>query len=252
MIRRVTLSTWNRNCQTVARGRIASDVVTGVGVSQNARGRIVRQHALDTLAHLGRSVRYDHLARVQRIANPDAAAVMERHPARTARGVHQGIQYRPVCDRVASVQHGFCFTERRRDTTGVEVIAPYRDRCADLARRDQIIQCDTKARAISLAKPADPRGQSLEVNPLACELDPASEVLIVRKQIEHQTIRSRYVRRIARQRGPAKGSLPLAEQWPNVCRHETGEIERSFEAGVEGYGADVVSVVERHRAHLLQ
>ena len=42
--------------------------------------RVVGQHALEALAHLRRSVGDDDLAGVERVADPDPAAMMERHP----------------------------------------------------------------------------------------------------------------------------------------------------------------------------
>src|SRR6185437_8717439 len=65
MIRRVTLSTWNGNRQAVTRGRVAGNIVAGIGVAQNPRRGIIRKHALDALAHLWRSVGNDDLTSVQ-------------------------------------------------------------------------------------------------------------------------------------------------------------------------------------------
>src|SRR6185312_2064610 len=97
------------------------------------------------------------------------------------RGVHERVQYRPVGNRVAAIQHRFSFAERRCNAPRVEMIAPDRDRRAYLTRSDEIVECNAEARAITLTQPAYPRRKSLEVNPFARELDPAREMLVLRK-----------------------------------------------------------------------
>src|SRR5207249_253605 len=51
--------------------------------------------------HRRRSVGDDDHARVDRVADADATAVMHRDPARTCRGVHERVEDRPVRDRIA-------------------------------------------------------------------------------------------------------------------------------------------------------
>ena len=50
------------------------------------------------------------------------------------------------------------------------------------------------------------------------------------------------------ERGPPEGPLPLAEQRADVRRHETRDLERVVDARVQRLAAQVVAVVERHRA----
>ena len=54
-------------------------------------------------------------AAVERVADADSAPVMDRDPGRAGRCVHQGIEDRPVGDRVAAVAHAFRLAEGRRD-----------------------------------------------------------------------------------------------------------------------------------------
>src|SRR6185437_13077482 len=124
------------------------------------------------------------------------------------------------------------------------MVASDRNRRADLTRCNEVVQRNAEARTITLAQPADPRRQPLEVNPLARELDPAREMLVVRKQVEHQPVGARNVSWIAGEGGPPKRPLPLAEQRPDICGHESGKVERSFESRIEGHRTDVVAVVE--------
>ena len=119
-------------------------------------------------------------------------------------------------------------------------------------RRDEIVERDAEPRALALPEPADARRQSLKLDPLLRERDPATQMLVVRKQLEHQLVGARDVLRIAGERDPAERSLPLAEERPDVLGDESGNVERVAQAGVERDRANVVAVVERHRAALLQ
>src|SRR5262249_57350986 len=56
----------------------------------------------------------------------------------------------------------------------------------------------------------------------------------------------------ARQGDPAKRSLALAEQWANVFGNETGDDKSIIHSGLQGLGADVVAILEGHRAALLK
>src|SRR5207237_4085622 len=133
-------------------------------------------------AHLRRAVGDDDLASVQRISDSDAAAVVKRNPGRAARGVEKRIEDRPVGDGVGPVLHPLRLAERRRDAPRIEVVATDHDRSGELATRDEIIERDAEPCSIALAEPADARGKSLEVDLLARELDPPSEVRVVREE----------------------------------------------------------------------
>ena len=74
----------------------------------------------------------------------------------------------------------------------------------------------------------------------------------MREQFEHGLIGAPDVGRIARQRDPAEGSLAFREERPDEGRHETREIERVGNAGGLRLRAQVVAVVERDGAALLQ
>ena len=103
--------------------------------------------------------------------------------------------------------------DRVRSTIGAD-ISP---------RRDEIVERDAELRALALAQPADARRQPLKCDPLARQRDPAAQMLVVRKQLEHQVVGARDVLRIAGQRHPAKRSLPLAEERPDVLGNESRE-----------------------------
>jgi hypothetical protein len=53
------------------------------------------------------------------------------------------------------------------------VVAADHERRPDLAARDELVEREAEARALAVAQPADARGQALERDALARQLDPA-------------------------------------------------------------------------------
>ena len=89
---------------------------------------VAGQHALEPFVRVTRAVGDDHHAGMQRVADADAAAVMDRHPGGAGRCVEQRVQDRPVGDRVAAIAHAFRLAVRRRHRSGIEMIAADHDR----------------------------------------------------------------------------------------------------------------------------
>ena len=200
---------------------------------------------------LARAVGDDHHAGVQRVADADAAAVVHRHPGRAGRGVQQGVQQRPVGDRVAAVAHAFGLAVGRRHRAGVEVIAADDDRRRDTTLAHQLVEPQPEARALAVAEPEDARRQSLERDALLRQPDPAAQRRVVGEHLERGLVGGGDVGRIARQRRPAERALALAEERPHVLGHEPRNVEGVGDAGALRLGADVVAVVEHHRAAAL-
>ena len=75
----------------------------------HAGAGVRRQNAAESPLGSVRPIGDDHHARVDRVTDPDPAAVVDRHPRRAAGGVDQGVQDRPVGDRVRAVAHAFRF-----------------------------------------------------------------------------------------------------------------------------------------------
>ena len=82
------------------RGVPCGALVAGIHVAEEAHGGIRGEHALEPLRGLGGSIGYDHLTRVDRVADADATAMMYADPRRAARGVEQRVQDRPVRNRI--------------------------------------------------------------------------------------------------------------------------------------------------------
>ena len=75
---------------------------------------------------------------------------------------------------------------------------------------------------------------------------------ILREELEYQPVGAMQILCVAGERHPAKRPLPLAEERPDVFRHEAGNRERVRHAGVARFGPDVVAVVEGDRTPFLQ
>ena len=109
-------------------GHLERPLVAGVGVAQDARARVGRQDALQLVRREVGAVRHDDHAGMLGVADPDAAAVVDAHPGRPGGGVDQGVEERPVRDRIRPVAHRLRLAVRRGDGAGVEVVAPDDDR----------------------------------------------------------------------------------------------------------------------------
>jgi hypothetical protein len=71
-------------------------VIARIGMTHDPGSRIGRQHALQASFGRIRASRYRHHSGMNRVADPDTAAVMDRHPARAARGIEECVQQRPI------------------------------------------------------------------------------------------------------------------------------------------------------------
>ena len=149
--------------------------IAGVHVARDADAGIVGEHSLDACGHFFCAVGDDDLARVLRVADAHAAAIVNRNPARAAGRIEQSIQQRPIGDGVRAVEHFFRFAIRRGDRAAIEVIAPDHDGRLQFASRDEIVQRQAEFVALAVAEPADARGQSLEAHALLRQLDPARQ-----------------------------------------------------------------------------
>ena len=76
--------------------------------------------------------------------------------------------------------------------------------------------------------------------------------LVVGEELEDRPVGRGDVGRVARERGPAERALALAEQRPDVRRHEAGELEGPVVAALPGLVADRVAVVEHLGAAVLE
>src|ERR1700682_2426452 len=114
--------------------------VAGVDMASYADSRIVGQHPLDALCHFLRAIRDGDLAGVLRVADADAAPVMNGDPGSAARSIYQRVQQRPVRYGIGPVEHGFRFAVRRRNGAAVQMITPNHNWRFQLAARDEAVE----------------------------------------------------------------------------------------------------------------
>ena len=132
------------------------------------------------------------------------------------------------------------------------MIAADHDRRFQFAARDEIVEREAEFVALAIAEPADARGQALKADALLRELDPAAENFIVREHLQHEPIGAMNVGRLARKRDPAERPASFAKQRANVGGNEAGEVVGVLHALLEGERANVVAVIECHRAEFLE
>ena len=128
-------------------------------------GSLVRRRSSFSRGEVG-AVGDGNLAGVDGPADADAAAVVDGDPGGAGGGVEQGVEQRPVGNRVRPVGHGLGLPVRGGDGAGVEVVAADHDRRLDLAFLDELVEQQAGLGAFAVAEPADTGGQALELDAL--------------------------------------------------------------------------------------
>src|SRR5829696_9852244 len=148
---------------------------------------------------------------------------------------------------------------RAGDRAAVQMITADDNGCADLARGDQIIESQACLVPLTVAEPADAGRQALEADLVASTPQPLLQSVVAREQLHHRPVGDLDIARVARQRHPAERAFALAEQWPDVSRHEARELESTLIATQSGFVANRVAIVEdlgtgilelHHRLHV--
>ena len=124
-------------------------------MSSDTDAGIVGQHSLEPAGCLGCAVGDDHLSGMERVADADAAAVVEAHPGGAARHVEHGVQQRPIGDGIAAVFHRFGLAEGAGNRPGIEVVAADDDGRLYGAAGDELVDGEAEPGALALAQPAD-------------------------------------------------------------------------------------------------
>ena len=192
--------------------------VAGVGVPHHARAGIGREHALEPFCRVRAPVGEHHHPAVDRVADADAAAVMDADPRRARGRVEERVQDRPVGDRVGAVAHRLRLAVGRGDRARVEVIAADHHGSRDAAGADELVDRESCARPIAVAEPADPRRQALEGDLVGSHREPALQEDVVGEQSLQLSIDCLDVGRVAREHRPAERADAAAEERPDIGR----------------------------------
>src|ERR671911_1420348 len=124
------------------------------------------------------------------------------------------------------------------------MVPPYDYGGIDGAVGHELVEAEACPVPFACSEPADARGETLEMDLLAGLRDPTCQPLVVRKKLQDRIVRRRYIRLLARERGPPERPLALAEQRPDVRGHEPRVTVGPFEAAESGLPAQRVAVVE--------
>src|SRR5215204_109156 len=124
------------------------------------------------------------------------------------------------------------------------MVPPYDYGGRDGAVGHQLVEAEACPVALACPEPADACGEALELDLLAGLRDPTHQTLVVRKEFQDRIVRRRYIRLLARERGPPERPLALAEERPDVRWHEPGVAVSTFEAAELSLPAQGVAVVE--------
>src|ERR1044072_8851841 len=241
-----------RNLQALRARRLFGLFVVRIHLARDAEAGVVGEHAVETLRRFRCAVGDRDLTGVERVADADTAAVMERDPRGSARRVEERVQDRPVGDGVRAVAHAFGLAEGRSDRARVEVVAADGDGRLEFATTDEFVDGLAHLRALASAQPADTRGEPLKLPALARKPHPALQRLVFGEEFEREVVCASYVFGRARERDPAERAFALAEERTNVFGNEAGDLEGVSASRVEGELAYVVAVVEGDRAPTLK
>src|SRR5208282_2920388 len=100
----------------------------------------------------------------------------------------------------------------RSDRPAIQVIASNNDGSLGRTLLHQIINRQPEARALAISQPADTRRQSLKLDALASQFNPAAQAAILGKKFEHKIVSDGNVRSLARKRRPPERPAPFAKQ----------------------------------------
>src|SRR5918995_329727 len=241
----------HRHPDTQPACRLAGHLVARVGVTDDAYGRVVGQDPFEAGRSLSGAVGEDLSPGVDGLADSHAPAVVDRDPARSARGVEESVEDRPVGYGVGSILHRLGLAVGGGDAPGIQVVAPDDDGGRDGPVGDEVVEAQPRPVARASPEPADARREPLTTNLLSCLLDPAREALVFGEELEDRVVCGGDIVRVPRESCPPEWPLALAEERPYVGRDEAGVGECPVEAAEPRLRAQVVAVVEDLRPALL-
>ena len=229
------------------------DLVAGIGMAHDAGGGVVPQHALEPPRRLRRAVGRRspcrHAAKSPcRRRRHGAATPRSRRDAVLSSALSSGqSETASEPSRIASVSRLGEATEPESRWSRPMTIGAFSSPLATIS---------LKARPRRWRSPRPTQqmraGRPWKRDPLARHVEPVVQVRVVRDQLLHLGVGAVDVLRVARQRRPAERPDAAAEERADIGRHEAREVEGVRDALVLRHLADVVAVVERRHAGLLE
>src|SRR5207245_7412971 len=115
-------------------------------------------------------------------------------------------------------------------------------RSSDLS--DHFVDACSELCSLAIAQPADPGGQSLELDVLLSLLYPSPKVHVVWKSIKDELVYLPDVFWVPDERRPPERTPTFTEHWSDVLLNESREFECFLQTGVKGLLSNVVAILE--------
>ena len=162
--------------------------------------------------------------------------MVDRHEVGVRGAVEQGVEQRPVGDGIGAVPHPLGLTVRRCHRAGVQVVARERNRrrasrpsaTAELTRRPSLVRCPCPSQPIRAGRP---------VNLTCWRALAIQSVTGCPEVLQDQVVDRGDVVGVPRERDPAEGADPLAEQRADIAFGKDAHLERIGDPGLEGLHA---------------
>ena len=186
-------------------------IISGIDMPQDTDTRVAGEHALEAARAGGRSISNRNLSCVQRVADSNAATVVYGDPACPSGGIEERIQDWPIGNGVAAIRHGLRFAIWRCDRSTIEMIAADDDGSFQPAVRNHAVHFESEARAFAVTEPANARGETLKLDALPRQCDPARDIRIIGEQSADEFVGRCDVGGISGKRDPAERAAAFGE-----------------------------------------
>src|SRR6266571_5740670 len=118
--------------------------IPGICVPHNSRSWVCGKYAFEPLLGVRASVGDEAHSCVYAVAHPDSSAVVYAHPCRACCRVQEGVQNRPVSNRIATIHHSLRFSPWRSNTSRVEMVPADPDWTTQLAITHHVVDYATE------------------------------------------------------------------------------------------------------------
>ncbi len=108
----------------------------------------------------------------------------------------------------------------------------------------QIINNSSKTRSLSVAKPANPRGKTLEFHLILSFPYPSLQGFIFWKFLKHSFVSHVDILGLPRESSPAEWTFAIAEKWPDVFRNKTRNVKGIHRPSFVGLTTNIVAIIK--------
>src|SRR4030042_1214193 len=90
-------------------GGLDGNFITCICVADNTHTRVGIENPPEAPGCLACAISHDYLTGMLAVTNPNTATMMERNPGGTTDRIDQGVQDRPIANRIGAIQHTLRF-----------------------------------------------------------------------------------------------------------------------------------------------